>query len=124
MKDFGGATLALLGGVLYLVLSFVMGMEIGSLFVALAILALIAFAAITALSAVLPTNRHWLYPLMFSLPTSVVGFLALTSGSPPSFAVIGVATFLVGLAAAFFARKRQGSPSSRSNPSINTDAER
>ncbi len=99
--------LALIGGVLYLGLSFAMGMEIGSLFVALAILVLVAFVAIAALSTVLPTDRFWLYPMMFSLPTLFVGLFALTAGSPASFAIIGFATFLVGLAAAYLVRKRQ-----------------
>jgi hypothetical protein len=122
MNGLGGAMLALIGGVLYLALSFVMGMEIGSLFIALVILSFVAFAAIAALSTVLPNNRFWLYPLMFSLPTLLVGLGALTSGSPLSFAVIGLATFLVGLAAAFLARKRQRNRSSHSNPSFNPDA--
>src|ERR1035437_4896210 len=124
MKSLGGAMLALICGVLYLALSFVMGMEIGSLFVALVILAIVAFVAIAALSSVLPNDRFWIYPLMFSLPTILAGLLALTSGSPPSFAVIGLTTFLVGLAATYLARKQQRSRSSCSNQSINTDTAR
>jgi hypothetical protein len=107
MNSFGGSICALAGGVLYLGLSFALGMEIGSLMVCFLILALVALAVIAALSTVFPNNLFWLYPFIFSLPVSLVGLLALTSGSPSSFAVIGIGTLMVGLIAAYLIRKRQ-----------------
>jgi len=77
MNSLGGAMLALTGGVLYFALSFAMGMEIGSLFVGLSILVFVAFTAIAALATVLPTKRFWLYPTMFSLPTLLIGLIAI-----------------------------------------------
>jgi len=126
MNNTDGAMIGLIGGMAYFVFAFVMGWEAGGLVSSIlwaAVASLITFAVITALVSWFPPSHIWLYPLAFALPTLLIGLLVL-SESPyiPTLAVIGSATFLVGLAAAFRAQKRTRLHSPRSNPPLNTDA--
>lgn len=95
---------ALFLGTLYLVLAFVMGWEIGSLFFALLILALVAFFAIAALATVLPIDKPWFYPLMFSLPSLTIGLIAI--GDNFTFLSIGLAAMCAGGGSEYFVRWR------------------
>ena len=113
MNGILGSISALIAGVLYLVLSFVLGWQIGSLAIWFAILALTGLTVIAVLTIFVPSNQFWLYPIMFSLPSSLVGLLAATSGSPPSFFILGVGTFLVGLPISYVVMKLRRSHISR-----------
>ena len=95
---------ALFLGTLYLVLAFVMGWEIGSLFFALLILAFVAFVAIAALATVLPIDKPWFYPLMFSLPSLAIGLIAI--GDNFTFLSIGLAALCAGGGSEYFVRWR------------------
>jgi hypothetical protein len=93
---------ALFLGTLYLVLAFVMGWEVGSLFVALLILGGVAFCAIAALATVLPSEKPWFYPLMFSLPTLTIGLLAIRDNF--TFLSVGLAALCAGAGSEYFVR--------------------
>lgn len=112
MKNTDGALLGLVGGSIYFPFIFAMGMEPGGLVSAIvwaAVAFLIIFSFITPLVFWFPLSRIWLYPLAFALPTLLVGLLALTDDMPhPTIFVIGAATFFVGLAAAYIARRLAG----------------
>lgn len=109
MNGHGGAIIALFGGVMYVALTFVMGMEIGSLYVAIAILSGITAVAIFILTAGFPTKRVWLYPVMFSLPILIIGIIAIEDNF--SFISIGAATLAAGFVGGFFTRWRQAGKS-------------
>lgn len=126
MKNTDGAMLGLIGGIFYLLLAFVMGWE-GVGFVSaipwVAAASLVTFVVITALVTWFPPSHIWLYPLTFAFPTLLIGLLSLTSNPHiPTVAVIGSATFVVGLASAFRAQRRVRNHPPRSNPPLNTDA--
>jgi hypothetical protein len=124
MKNSDGALIGLVGGSLYVPFVFVMDWEAGALvssIVWFTVASLITFFFIAPLVFWLPLSRIWLYPLMFALPTLLVGLLAFTGGVPTVFA-IGVATFLVGMVAAFIAQKLARIYRPRSNPSFKRDA--
>jgi hypothetical protein len=97
---------ALICGSLYLGLAFVLGWEIGSLFLALLVLALVAFATVTALTTVLPVKKLWFHPVMFSLPSLIVGLIAV--GDNVSFLSIGCAALCAGAGSEYFVRWRAG----------------
>ena len=91
-------------GTLYLILSFVMGWEVGSLFFALLILALVAFVAIAVLATALPNDKPWFYPLMFSLPSLAIGLIAI--GDNFTFLSIGLAALCASAGSEYFIRWR------------------
>jgi hypothetical protein len=95
---------ALVLGTLYLALAFVAGWEIGSLLVALLILAVVAFGAIAVLATVLPADKLWFYPVMFSLPALLIGLVAI--GDNFTFLGVGLAALFAGVAGEYFVRWR------------------
>lgn len=101
-----------LGGCLHLALAFAMGMQVGSLLAIYLVLTIAAFAANAVVSFALPANQLWLHPLMFSLPSLLIGLLAFASGSGPFFVSIGLGTFLVGLVASHLVQTHKRNRSS------------
>lgn len=104
MPSFARAMSALVLGMLYLALAFVAGWEIGSLLVALLILAVVAFGAVAALATVFPVNRPWFYPVTFSLPALLIGLVAI--GDNFTFLSVGLAALFAGVASEYFVRWR------------------
>ena len=109
MKNIYGAVLGLTGGIFYLLCALVRGGEGGSLVASIVWVPaaiLIIFVVITVLVFWFPPSRIWLYPLMFALPTLLIGLIALADKTRIfTVAAIGSATFLVGLGAARIVRK-------------------
>lgn len=104
MPYFGRAIVALLLGTLYLVLAFIMGWNVGSLFFSLLILSLIAFIIVTVLCTVLPLNKPWFYPLLFASPSLIIGLIALSDNF--IFLTIGLATLCAGGGGEYFVRRQ------------------
>jgi hypothetical protein len=126
MRNTDGALLGLLGGSVYFLFVFAMGMEAGGLassIIWVSIATLIIFAFISPVVFWLPLSYIWLYPLSFALPTLLVGLLALTGNVPiPTIFAIGAATFFVGLTAAHISRKLASIYRPRSNSALKRDA--
>lgn len=116
MKYTDGVMLGLIAGLAYFGFVFVMGWEAGGVLssVIWAVIAcLITVGAMRLLVSWFPPALVWPYPLSFAAPLLSVGLLALTGEVPvPTFLVIGLGTFLVGLAAThwFMRRARSGQP--------------
>lgn len=104
MPTLARAMLALILGTLYLGLAFVTGWEIGSLIVALLVLAVVAFGVVAALAILLPVDMPWFYPVTFSLPALLIGLVAISDNY--SFLSVGLAALCAGVASENFARWR------------------
>ena len=116
MKHSDGVMLGLIGGLTYLGFVFVMGWEAGGVLSSViwaAVACLVTVGAMRVLVSWFPPSRVWPYPLSFAAPLLAVGLLALTGEvQVPTFLVIGLGTFVVGLAATHWLtrRARSGQP--------------
>ncbi len=81
-------------GILYVGLAFIMGWEVGSFLVALLALGAVAFGAVMVLATVLPIDKPWFYPLMFSFPALTIGLIAI--GDNFTFLSVGLAALCAG----------------------------
>ena len=110
MKHTNGVMLGFLGGLAYFGIIFVMGWEAGgvlSFVIWAAVACFITVAAMRVLVSWFPPSRVWPYPLSFAAPLLAVGLLALSGEVPvPTFVVIGLITFVVGLAATYWLMRR------------------
>ena len=100
-----GRTLsALVFGILYLVVAFVLGWQVGSLLVSLFVLGMLAFWAVAALATKRPASNPWLYPLAFAGPALLVGLIAIRDNF--TFLEIGLAALFGGGGGEYWARWR------------------
>ena len=104
MPYFGRAFVALLSGTLYLVLIFVMGWKVESLFFSWLFFSFIAFIVVAVLCTVFPFNKHWFYPLIFASPSLVIGFIALADNF--TFLTIGFSALCAGGGGEYIVRRR------------------
>lgn len=98
MQLVGSAILGVVVGTLYLFLSVVIGMSVGSLSVGAAMLAVIVLLTVVVITAVRRRPLLWPFPLASALPFLLVGAFSGPGGAPVTFLTLGAATLLAGLA--------------------------
>ena len=102
MNDLGRAAVAFLSGLLYLAISFVLGMQVASFPASLIVLALIALVA----GAILfPTRQLFVGPLIFALPTLAIGLISMIDHL--TFLIIGVVAFVASVGGVALARRKR-----------------
>lgn len=110
MKHTDGVMLGLIGGFVHFGFVFVMGWEAGgvlSLVNSATVACLLTVGAMRVLVSLFPPTRVWPYPLSFASPLLIIGLLAFSGEVPvPTFLAIGLATFVVGLAATHWLMRR------------------
>jgi hypothetical protein len=101
MQLIGSAVLGLVVGALYLFLSVVIGMSIGSLIIGTAILAVIAFLTVAVLTTIRRRAPLWPFPLASALPLLMVAAFGGPAVGSATFFTLGGATLVAGFAGCY-----------------------
>jgi hypothetical protein len=101
MRLIGSAVLGLVVGALYLFLSVMIGMSIGSLITGAATLAVIVFLTVAVITTVRRRAPLWPFPLASALPLLMVAALGGPAVASATFFTLGGATLVAGFASCY-----------------------